>query len=62
MKSSRVIVFVICFCHLDAVLSFEEEVEGYLVGQKHDARVSDSVETKAVQRPVLQLAASRQVN
>ena len=56
------IVLVIYFCHLDAVLSFEEEVEGYSVGQKQDARVSDSVETKAAQRPVLQLAASRQVN
>ena len=61
MMGYLVIILVICFSNPMKVLGFEEEIEGYIVGQPKEAK--EVIETQSVIKPssLLQLAASRQV-
>ncbi len=62
MMGHLVILLVICFSNTVKVLGFEEEIEGYLVGQQQEAK--EIIETQSVLKTssLLQLAASRQVS
>ena len=61
MMGYLVIILVICFSSPIKVFGFEEEIEGYIVGQQEEAK--EIIETQSVLKPssLLQLAASRQV-
>ena len=62
MMSSLVILLVTYLSNSGIVFGFEEEIDGYFVGEQQGAKNIFDPQSVSIKTPSLQLAASRQVS